>query len=44
MGSNICSAPSQEQHHTGANNKLHSEYKTNDASKYSINIWSSRTP
>ena len=43
MESNNWSAASQEQHHTGETNKLHSEYKTNGASHYSINIWSSRT-
>jgi len=28
----------EEQHHTGANNKIHSKYKTKGASHYSFNI------
>jgi len=34
---------SQEKHDTGANNRLHSKYKTKDVGHYSINICASRT-
>ena len=43
MESNSWSAASQEQHHSGAMNRLHSEHKTKGASQNSIHIWLSRT-
>jgi len=43
MESKEGSTASQKQHHTGANYRLHSEYKTKGVSHHSIHIWSTRT-
>ena len=43
MESKEGSTSSQEQHHTGATYRLHSEYKTKGFSHHSNHIWSTRT-